>query len=194
MLPSITEPRLIFPVNVGGWLLALTTINTFSPLKYAVNDARAVGSKLQNLGFDEVIFLENEKATKSGIERTLNGLANDVGPDDTVVVFFAGHGNTLEMPNGSRMGYWIPVDGDVDQEIATGISMETIRLLSQVIPAKYLLYLIDACYSGLALRQTWPGEGDKGFCPANNYCRTKWRKSGRDRRPWNLYQSFVAGF
>ncbi len=146
-----------------GVVIGINNYQHVSPLKYAVNDARAVGSKLKNLGFDEVISLENEEATKSGIEGALNGLANDVGLNDTVVVFFAGHGNTLEMPNGSRLGYWVPVDGDVEQVIATGISMETIRLLSQVIPAKYLLYLIDACYSGLALRQTWPGDGDRGF-------------------------------
>lgn len=146
-----------------GVVIGINDYQQVPHLTYAVNDARAVGNKLNNLGFDEVIFLENEEATKSGIEGTLNGLANKVGLDDTVVVFFAGHGNTLEMPNGSRMGYWVPVDGNIEQGIATGISMDTIRLLSQAIPARYLLYLIDACYSGLALRQMWPGEGDKGF-------------------------------
>jgi hypothetical protein len=150
------------PAKRWGVVIGINNYQQISPLNYAVNDAKAVGSKLTNLGFDEVIYLENEAATKSGIEGTLNELVNKVGPDDTVVVFFAGHGNTVEMANGSRMGYWVPFDGNMDQAIATGISMDTVRLLSQAIPARYLLYLIDACYSGLALRQMWPGEGE-GF-------------------------------
>ncbi len=146
-----------------GVVIGINDYQRVPGLNYAVNDARAVGHKLNNLGFDEVILLENDQATKASIEGTLNGLANKVGLDDTVVVFFAGHGNTLEMPNGSRMGYWVPFDGNMEQGIATGISMDTIRLLSQAIPARYLLYLIDACYSGLALRQMWPGDGANGF-------------------------------
>lgn len=151
-----------FPGKRWGVVIGIDNYQQISPLNYAVNDAKAVGNKLTDLGFDEVTYLENEAATKSGIERTLNELANRVGPEDTVVVFFAGHGHTSEMPNGSRMGYWVPFDGKMDQAIATGISMDTIRLLSQAIPARYLLYLIDACYSGLALRQMWPGKG-QGF-------------------------------
>ena len=42
-----------------------------------------------------MVTLENEMATKVGIEKTLNNLVNQVGPDDTVVVFFAGHGHTV---------------------------------------------------------------------------------------------------
>jgi len=150
------------PGKRWGVVIGINNYQQIPSLNYAVNDAKAVGDKLHDLGFDEITYLENEAATKSGIEGTLNELVNKVGPEDTVVVFFAGHGNTLEMPNGSRMGYWVPYDGNMEQAIATGISMDTIRLLSQAIPARYMLYLIDACYSGLALRQMWPGEG-QGF-------------------------------
>ena len=157
------QPKSMNPSLAKRWgvVIGINDYRQITPLNYAVNDAKAVGDKLNNLGFDEVIYLENEAATKSGIEGTLNELVNKVGPDDTVVVFFAGHGNTVEMANGSRMGYWIPFDGNMEQAIATGISMDTVRLLSQAIPARYLLYLIDACYSGLALRQMWPGEGEE---------------------------------
>ncbi len=129
------------------------------PLNYALKDAQAVAEKLESLGFDKVIRIENEAATKGGIERALNALKTQVGPHDSVLIFYAGHGQTETLADGSQMGYWVPVDGDVNNYIATAISMDTLRLLSQAIPARYVLYVIDACYSGLALRQTWHSDG-----------------------------------
>jgi len=65
------------------------------------------------------------------------------------VIFFAGHGQTETLVDGQEKGYIIPVDGDVSNYFTTAISMTQLRELSQRIQAKHMLYMMDACYSGL---------------------------------------------
>jgi formylglycine-generating enzyme required for sulfatase activity len=123
-------------------------------LRYAVNDARAIEGALLAQGFrrDRVITLLDRKATRSAIEEVLgDDLRSKVGKDDRVLVFFAGHGKTDRRSSGDEEGYLIPVDGDPGKLYSTAISMEGLRRLSDRIPAKHILYVMDACYSGYAI-------------------------------------------
>jgi formylglycine-generating enzyme required for sulfatase activity len=123
-------------------------------LRYAVNDARAIEGELLAQGFrrDRVITLLDRKATRSAIEEVLgDDLRTKVGKDDRVLVFFAGHGKTDRLRSGDEEGYLIPVDGDPGKLYSTAISMEGLRRLSDRIPAKHILYVMDACYSGYAI-------------------------------------------
>lgn len=121
----------------------------FETLEEAVNDALSVAKKLKETGFDEIIQIVDQEATRERI-LTLLGveLPKKVGPEDRVVIFFAGHGQTETLADGGEQGYIIPVDGNISNYFATAISMTQIRELSQRIPAKHLLYVMDACYSG----------------------------------------------
>ncbi len=125
----------------------------WSTLRYAVADALAVESKLDELGFDEIISLTDERATKRNIEQLLKDrLPYVTKENDRVLVFFAGHGHTREL-HGREQGFLIPTDGDYQKNYSsTTISMEDIRNLSSKIPAKHIYYVIDACYSGLGLK------------------------------------------
>jgi len=122
-------------------------------LDYAVADALAMESKLEELGFDEIISLTDSKATKRNIEQLLKDkLPYATNENDRVLVFFAGHGHTREL-HGRKQGFLIPVDGDYQKNYSsTTISMEDIRNLSSKITAKHIYYVIDACYSGLGLK------------------------------------------
>lgn len=132
-------------------------------LEFAVRDAKAIQMKLQESGFDEVITLLDKEATQRRILTVLGfELPSKVGREDRVVFFFAGHGQTEDMPTGGKKGYVIPVDADLSNYVATAISMEQIKELSNLIPAKHILYAMDACYSGLGLARalgTDPGVG-----------------------------------
>ncbi|HEX8686014.1 MAG TPA: WD40 repeat domain-containing protein, partial [Pyrinomonadaceae bacterium] len=68
-------------------------------LKYAVPDAQDFGAELnlRQKGLSqfrrrEVIPLYNERASKDGIVSALNSLKDRVRPEDTVAIYFAGHG------------------------------------------------------------------------------------------------------
>jgi S1-C subfamily serine protease len=52
------------------------------------------------------------------------------------------------------MGYLVPVDSDTRNIFSTAISMDQVRQFSRRLPAKHVLYLIDACYSGLGLTRS----------------------------------------
>ena len=126
----------------------------FDYLPYAVDDANAVKKFLiNNLDFseDKIFTLKNEEATKVAIEKLLGDeLPRKVKENDRVILFFSGHGETRTTRKGKEYGYLIPVDGDEKALHATSISMTDMIDWSNLIPAKHMLFLIDACYDGVA--------------------------------------------
>ncbi len=123
-------------------------------LRYAVNDARAVERALLAQGFrrDRIITLTDAQATKAAIEGLLGDqLRGQIGPNDRLLVFFAGHGKTDRLRSGEEEGYLLPVDGDPDGLFSTAISMTALRQISDRLKAKHILYIVDACYSGYAI-------------------------------------------
>ncbi|MBI1845341.1 MAG: caspase family protein, partial [Candidatus Rokubacteria bacterium] len=123
-------------------------------LRYAVSDARAVESALRGQGFrpDRIVVLTDADATKARIEQVLGDrLRVEARKNDRVLVFFAGHGMTMKLRTGEDEGYLLPVDGDPSALYSTAISMSALRQISDLIPAKHILYVVDACYSGYAV-------------------------------------------
>jgi uncharacterized caspase-like protein len=125
-------------------------------LEFALNDARAIEKKFKEEGFDEVITIADQEATQRRILTELfHTLPQRVGRNDRVVFYFAGHGQTQDLPGGGKKGFIIPVDADPADYTSTGISMEQVRSLSNRIPAKHILYVMDCCYSGLGLSRSY---------------------------------------
>ena len=122
-------------------------------LNYAVNDAKSVVAAVQKLGFasDKILLLLDQEATKQRIEQILYGTLRRASPEDRVLVFFAGHGFTSALPRGGEEGFLLPVDGDPDDLPLTAIAMEDIRKIARRIPAKHILFAVDACYSGFSI-------------------------------------------
>jgi len=122
-------------------------------LNYAVNDAKSVVAAVQKLGFasDKILLLVDQEATKQRIEQILYGTLRRASPEDRVLVFFAGHGFTSALPRGGEEGFLLPVDGDPEDLPLTAIAMEDIRKIARRIPAKHILFAVDACYSGFSI-------------------------------------------
>lgn len=123
--------------------------NKFPNLSYAIADAKRVSAKLEKLGF-EVRMLLDQEATRGNIVQVL---ADEIGKkaqeDDRIIFFFAGHGATVEKADKkSYMGYILPYDYDPDRHTTTAISMQQLRDISSVIEAKHMLYAMDSCFSG----------------------------------------------
>src|SRR5262249_29878576 len=116
-------------------------------LGYAVADARAVASVLPPLGFpkENIYVLLDSKATKAEIEATLRKLGS-MGPNDRLLVYFAGHGETIPIRNGEE-GYILPVDADPAALPFTAIPMDDIERIARRLPAKHYLFIMDACFS-----------------------------------------------
>jgi len=152
-------------------------------LRYAVNDARAIRDTLvEKYGFkpQNVTLLANKDATRDNIIAALGTALADprkVKREDRVFVFYAGHGATRRLPSGRDLGYIIPVDAAADNYQNQGISMTQLQDIAEAIPAKHVLFVMDSCYSGLALTR---GRVDGGI-----YARELARRGAR--------QMFTAG-
>jgi tetratricopeptide (TPR) repeat protein len=137
-------------------VIGVNNYEKWPALEFAVNDARSVREKLNQTGFDEIITIFDKEATQRRILTELfHELPQKVGRDDRVLFYFAGHGQTEDLPNGGKRGYVIPVDAETSNFSSSAISMEQIRSLSARIPAKHILYVMDSCYSGLGLSRSY---------------------------------------
>lgn len=119
-------------------------------LSYAVHDAQGVADVLKRqYRFERIITLYNKAATRKAITKLLEvDLPKQLGEQDAVFIFWAGHGNQESSREGD-LGYLIPYDGDPN-DITSNLTMSEIRdTISKKIPAKHIFYVMDACYSGL---------------------------------------------
>jgi hypothetical protein len=119
-------------------------------LSYAVRDAKGIEQVMKRLyKFDKIVTLYDQQATRERIlELLTEELPAQMGEDDSLFIFWAGHGNQEKSREG-ELGYLIPYDGAPDK-IRKNITMAEIRdTISKKIPAKHVFYVMDACYSGL---------------------------------------------
>ncbi len=131
-------------------VIGINEYQKWPKLKHAVNDARSVGDVLRKIGFDEIIMLLDGEATQQNIRRVLGDELYDKTQDeDRVLIFFAGHGQTQDLPNNRKTGYIIPVEGELNNYYSTAISMHQLQELSDRVRAKHMLFALDSCFSGL---------------------------------------------
>lgn len=139
--------------QVGKTWAVVIGINDYDHLRrlqYAVADATEVARVLKNQGY-EVIELYDKHATRRAIVSELGGkLLKRVTAKDRVLIYYAGHGVEQRVEGGRAMGYLVPVDGETDDYAGTGISMGLIKELAEALPAKHVLFVVDACYGGIA--------------------------------------------
>jgi len=134
-------------------IIGIDKYQNLSNLDYAVEDAVAVKDMLINK-FDypeeNVKLLINEDANKSNIVKIISDVSLKAGENDRILVFYAGHGETMPLPDGGEMGYLVPIDGNQNNLLASAIPMDDLKRFSNVSKAKHMLFLVDACYGGLA--------------------------------------------
>lgn len=142
-------------------------------LHHAVPDAKAMEQLLvTRFGFkpENVTALYDGEATRANILRALNEKLTDgkrVKRDDRVLVFFAGHGSTRKLASGRDVGYIVPVDATLDNLPSDAISMPQLQEVAEALSAKHVLFLVDACYSGLGLTRGGGPQGSKNFLTDN---------------------------
>jgi hypothetical protein len=116
---------------------------------YSAHDAEIVDKYLTGvLGYpqENVVRLLNDRATKTDLEKYVEGwLPNRVGKDDTVFLYFSGHG----APNPQTGdAYLIPYDGDPAFVEKTGYPVKRLYESLGKLPAKQVVVMLDSCFSG----------------------------------------------
>lgn len=114
------------------------------------NDVSQIGDMLQNrYGFTVKVMLDKSRAE---ILHELDEVSQKLTENDTLVIYYAGHGGMEKVRNGADRGYWLPVDAEYGSS-ASQISNQEITYQVARMAARKVLIVADSCYSGL-LTQT----------------------------------------
>lgn len=141
-------------------------------LKNAINDAKAIKSVLSTYyHYDDarIVLLTDDGdnlPTSQRIRAEITKLSKDVGKDDSLLFFFAGHGfkQSSNVPEGDRV-LLLPYDvqfreGEPLPASTLGVPNEFFKLIRNV-PCFHKLVILDCCYSG----EIFNARGEMDFQP-----------------------------
>ena len=161
----------------GGSHLLAIGINDYlhwPKLKSAVNDAEEVARVLQDqYAFESrnTILLKDSQATRPKIIETLRHLAETLKEDDSLFVFYAGHGH---LDSVTKTGSWIPVEADT-QDTSSWLDNAQIKNYLRAMKARHVLLVSDSCFAADFF------EGNRGITPqiTDAYVRTAFARASR---------------
>ncbi len=120
--------------------------NAISDLETAVNDGEALAAVLtKDYGF-KVTTLLDRQASWGNIDKELQALANKAKEKDSVLIYYAGHGN-ISTESKKEEGWWYPADS-VQGDRRSYFNNDKIRAAMDKIPARHVLLVSDSCFAG----------------------------------------------
>lgn len=125
------------------------------PLRFAAQDAEAMYRFLTaQAGFkpENANLLTEANATLANMWHALDGLVRSSLPEDTVLIYFAGHG-TAEVAGHSREAdgltkYVVPYDGTPGALLSTGFPMDSFEQVFAHLRSQRVVLMLDICWSG----------------------------------------------
>lgn len=129
-----------------AFIVGIDAYQHVSPLRTAVNDARRLAALLAEQHRFEVHppLLD---ATGAQLRELLqHTLKTQVGADDRVLFYFAGHGVAADGDDGPA-GYLVPADAN-PQDRRTLVAMAEMQAVLDALPCRHLLLILDCCFSG----------------------------------------------
>ncbi len=159
--PAPTHDRWAVVIGVGRY-----ESPDIPKLRYTVPDADAVYEVLTGPGGfkKEHVLLLTDKTDKKPTYRNLKWalgtfLARSAKKDDTVLIYFAGHGapevdqRGIERDGFSK--YLVPTDAEPDDLYSTALPMDELTTIFGRIEAERVVVFLDSCYSGAAGGRTF---------------------------------------
>lgn len=124
--------------------------NKIIPLNNAVQDTEKLVEVLTRKYSFEIGLesLYNECATRKNIIDKLNDLSFLVTKEDSLFIYFAGHGDYNGL---TQKGYWVSYDSGVS--LSDYVPNSTVVDILSGFEAKHILLVIDSCFSGSFLSQ-----------------------------------------
>jgi len=168
--PLATTPTAPSP-PASDWWAVVIGIGQYDhrdipPLKYSVADAEAVYRTLIGPGGfkkDNVLLLTDRTERKPTLKNMKYALGTFLSRaakrDDTVLIFFAGHGapesDARSLERDGLAKYLIPSDADPDDLFSTALPMDDLQAIFGRIESERVVAFLDACYSGAAGGRTF---------------------------------------
>lgn len=124
-------------------------------LQYTIADAEAFYDYLIDLGVpaENIIKLIDSQATTQAMKTALgNDLRRRAGPDDMVIIYYAGHGgpevDAQNLDGDGLEKYLLSWEADPENLYGTSFSMNEIANIFGRLQADRVIFIADACYSG----------------------------------------------
>lgn len=160
ILPSTAEPQPaaaqtqrftgnVDPGRFGNFYALIVGLQSYSyweELESPHQDARRLAELLTSrFGFDTTLLLD---ASGHEILSSINDLKARVGPNDNVLLYFAGHGQLLR-PDAEqlRRGYWLPVNAELNRT-TFWLANSAISDFLAILDARSVLVVADSCFGG----------------------------------------------
>ncbi|GDY14941.1 hypothetical protein LBMAG53_38190 [Planctomycetota bacterium] len=129
-------------------------------LPEVAEDIKAVSAALERHGFAVTQVLDPTTADLDKSIRTFIGRSGAL-PDARLVIYFAGHGCTLQDDAGAAQGYLCPVDAPIPDKDDAGFRTAAIFLpdfinRAQQTKSRSVLMAFDVCFSGPLFNQAVP--------------------------------------
>ena len=147
----VARPRATTPTPPTGknylFVIAIDGYLHCPPLYNCVRDARQLIDILINkYSFQKefIYTLYNEAATEREIFQTFRQLAAKITPQDSLIVFYSGHG---EYDKVIEEGYWIPIDAQLGAQ-EDYIANSKIKTFLNAIHSLHTFLIVDSCFSG----------------------------------------------
>ncbi len=136
-------------VGIGTYYALLVGINDYQDpeipdLETAVNDVNAMAGLLKEKYGFKVELLINGKATKDKIYNALRRIVGMAKPEDSVLIYYAGHGGHDKIVG---EGYWVPCDAKHGEPVSYFDNVQTQKFIARM-KERHVLLISDSCYSG----------------------------------------------
>ncbi len=120
----------------------------FDRVAYAERDASEISKALLALGYAaaDVKLIVNEQATTTRIDHEISDLAGRAEANDSVFIFFAGHGYTY---NG--INYLVGRDASRKNVPGTSVSLRDMFGVYHGSLCRQVMFFLDCCHSGMKL-------------------------------------------
>lgn len=137
------------PIKTGKQYLVIIALNKYKnrlPLNNRVENAKEIKNILYSkYEIDEVIELYDFEATSSKINETLTGLQRDLKKDDSLLLYYSGHGYIDQKINEV---YWLPYDSGINEYLKNLwlSNSDLIKSLNKI-NAKQIFVISDSCFN-----------------------------------------------
>lgn len=125
-----------------AYIIGISNYHSFARLQTPLHDGKELAKLLRGQQFTVKDLYD---ADKQELMDFLENMRKEIGEDDRVILYYAGHGLARDHANRPE-GWLIPRDGQKD--VSTFVSMAWLSELINSLPCRHFLLLLDCCFSG----------------------------------------------
>lgn len=134
--------------NAVAIVIGIEKYQSLPTAGFVRSDAGLMREYLKAMGYQDrnIEFLTDDRATFTSIRKAIETwLPNRINTQSRVTVYYAGHGAPDPQ---SGEAYIVPYDGDPNYLPDTGYPLKRLYERLEKLPAKQVVVMIDACFSG----------------------------------------------